>query len=151
MKTSSRLSVAPQTAAVLQRATASLAPWSLEVHRDPAGTHMGLHVEYLGDDEAGSLFLLAHYFESLEGWGRSLVPDPEVLLVRAPSGQWVPLAVRTPWGSVVTAESGDGGVRVVRAAEHRQLVQMVEAWIENVERAALVQAERARAEPNQAA
>jgi hypothetical protein len=133
----------------MQRATASLAPWSLEVQRDPAGTHMAFHVEHLGDDDAGSLFLLAHYFESLEGWGRSLVPDPEVLLLRTRSGEWVPLSVRTLWESWVTAEIGDGGVRVVRAAEHRQLVQLVEAWMENVERAGLLSG-RGRAEPNQA-
>lgn len=120
------------------------------MHRDPAGTHMSLHVGHLGDGDAGSLFLLAYYFESLEGWGRSLVPDPEVLLLRTRSGGWVPLSVRTPWVSVVTAEISDGGVRVVLAGEHARLVRLVEAWISNVARAGLVPTERVVAGPNQA-
>lgn len=111
------------------------------MHRDPAGTHMDLRVERLGDDHAGSL-LVGHYFESHEGWARTLVPDPEVLLLRTPSGEWVPLSVRTPWGGLVTAEGGGDGVRVVRAGQHARLVRMVEEWMESVESAGLVLTER---------
>lgn len=50
----------------------------------------------------------------------------------------VVIRVRTPWANTVTAEIIDGAVRVILPAEHRRLVQLLEAWIANLLSAGLV-------------
>jgi len=71
------------------------------------------------------------------------------MLLHTALGEWVPLSVRTPWANTITGEIRDR-VRDIIPAERCRLVQLVEAWMVNVQSAGLLPAERVSAESNQA-
>jgi hypothetical protein len=100
--------------------------------REPSDVHMPLRVRRLDDVAPGSLFSVGHYHESTAGTAHTLVADPEVVFLRADSGDWVSLSFRAPFAHVATVDVGDS-IRLLRAAEHATLVKLVEVWMRNVE------------------
>jgi hypothetical protein len=117
---------------VLDRVARDLEPGEGRTLREPSGVHMALRVRRLADDAPSLRFVVGHYHESAVGTAQVLVGDPEVMLLRTESGDWVPVSFRTPFTHVVSVEAHDS-VRLLRGPEHPRLVKLVEVWMRNVE------------------
>lgn len=118
---------------VLDVLTRGLGPGEGRTLREPSGVHMPLRARRLEDCVAGERFAVGHYHEGRTGTVLTVVPDPEIELLRAPSGMWTPLSHRMPLATGVTVTVTAGSVNVVAVAAHPRLVKLVEVWIANVD------------------
>jgi hypothetical protein len=123
---------------LLDELARGLAPGGERNVREPSGVHMPLFVRRLDDCDAGSCFAFGHYHEGRTGTVLTLVPDPEVQLLRAPSGKWTPLSYRTPLAAGAAVIVAAGSVSVVDVAGHSRLVKLVDVWMVNVKANLLV-------------
>jgi hypothetical protein len=84
-------------------------------------------VEYLEQRSIGPLFSIAHYFEE----NGDLVPDPDVVFVRAAAG-WAPISFQNLLAYRVALTFHEDGMVEVDAHEQRDLVHFCEQWMRNI-------------------
>lgn len=94
---------------------------------ESGGAFMAVHVERLRDTPFGAVYSVAHYYEQ----HGDLVPDPDVTLLRDPSGGWYPLTYEDAYGHRVAAEVNDGDIRV-RPRAQADLARFLNLWMRNV-------------------
>lgn len=123
--------VSQAAAETLLRLVSELGPGDQRAFIDLSGVHMPLRVVRSHDRPAGSFYFVGQHHESGVGPRREPLADPEIEFVRIPSGEWIPVTCRTPWGFVVTCDSGSS-LRLLRPVEQFRLVTLADAWLANV-------------------
>ena len=88
---------------------------------------MAVHVECLHETKLGSLFSVAHYFES----NGDLVADPDVVFLRRPEG-WAPISYRDSIAHCVVARLLDDGLVEANERGQRVLVRFCQVWLMNI-------------------
>ena len=88
---------------------------------------MAVHVECLHRSGLGLLYSVAHYFES-QG---DLVPDPDVVFLRAPAG-WAPASFQDSRVYRVAIQFHEDGTIEVHEKEQRDLVSFCNLWMRNI-------------------
>jgi Domain of unknown function (DUF6908) len=88
---------------------------------------MAVHVECLQRTGLGLLFSVAHYLES-KG---DLVPDPDVVFVRAADG-WSPVSFQNSIAYRVAVHFHDDGTIEVDEKEQSDLVDFCNTWMKNI-------------------
>ncbi|HEX3775059.1 MAG TPA: hypothetical protein VHV51_11385 [Polyangiaceae bacterium] len=137
MKNTSLRLVGATAAAILDQATATLRSGDSRFLREPTGIHMALRAARLPDHPAGSMFSVGHYHQCRAGAERGFLADPEVVLLRLTSSEWLPLSIRTPFAHVVTLDTSDTP-RLLDSTEHIRLARFVDAWMVSVVQARLL-------------
>lgn len=83
------------------------------------------------------MFSVGHYHQCRAGAERGFLADPEVVLLRLTSSEWLPLSIRTPFAHVVTLDTSDTP-RLLDSTEHIRLARFVDAWMVSVVQARLL-------------
>lgn len=121
------VTVAAHAAVVLDELTRDLAVGESRKIDRGAG-FMPVVVEHLEKSNLGSLFSVAHYYESQNG----LVPDPDVTFLRRRDGSWTPISYQDSLAYRVVARLGDDGRVEVNERGQRELVRFANMWLRNV-------------------
>jgi hypothetical protein len=88
---------------------------------------MPVHVECLHRSGLGLLYSVAHYYEQ----NGDLVPDPDVVFVRAAAG-WSPVSFQNSIAYRVAVRVHDDGTIEVDEKEQRDLVSFCNLWMRNI-------------------
>jgi hypothetical protein len=89
---------------------------------------MPVHVECLHRSGLGPLFSVAHYYEQ----NGDLVPDPDVVFVRAATG-WSPISFQNSVAYRVAVHFHDEGTIEVDEKEQADLVRFCNTWMGNIQ------------------
>ena len=92
------------------------------------GAYMAVHVDHVEDTALGPAFAVAHYYEQ----GGDLIPDPDVVFLRALDGRWYPLAFQNSLGYRRAAEVRADGEVMVHPARQRDLASFSNMWVRNI-------------------
>ncbi len=88
---------------------------------------MPVHVECLQRTSLGPLFSVAHYYEQ----NGDLVPDPDVVFVRAAAG-WSPVSFQNSIAYRVAVHFHADGTIEVDEKEQADLVSFCNLWMKNI-------------------